>query len=455
MKSVGLTKGNIGKLLIAFTLPLFFGNLLQQLYSAVDAIIVGRFVGDIALAAVGSSGPITYVIVSFFTGMSTGSSILISQFFGGKKFQELSDTVHTGIGLAIIMGIVLGLFGFFITPYMLIWMNSPPEVYPLAVTYFQIFFAGLPGLTIYNMGAAIITAMGDSKRPLIFLVFSSILNLLLNLLFVIVFHWGVAGVGFATIIAQAITAVLVLTILATTEGEHKLKLRQIRIHKTVLKNVVKLGFPSAIQGSIISLSNVMVQAYVNQLGTIVAAGYSTMSRVDGFAFMPAQTISMALPTFVAQNLGAAQVDRARKGIKYSAIGGFIISVISSVLVLGFAYSALGLFSPQKEVQDAGFGFLKILVPCYPILYFSMLIPGALRGAQVVRIPTVINVSCFVFLRQLYLFIATQFQLSITIIALSYPITWTAAIILNFIYFKRFDWNMYEKKDMIEESESAI
>ncbi|MDR2931479.1 MAG: MATE family efflux transporter [Oscillospiraceae bacterium] len=442
MKSKDMTQGNIWKLIILFAIPLMLGNLLQQLYNAFDAIIVGNYVGKEALAAVGSSGPLINMIIAFFMGMSTGASVLISQFFGAKDDKSLHDTVHTAVLLSIVLGAILSVIGMITSPWLLRLMRTPDDVIADATLYLRIYFAGLPALTVYNMGAATLTAVGDAKRPLYFLAISSVINIVGNLFFVLVFDMGVSGVALSTVIAEVITAVLVLIVLMRSNTNYKLYIRDLRIHLHILKRVTMIGLPGGIQQAIISFSNIIVQSYINRLGAVVVAGYSACTKLDAFIMLPVQTMALAVTTYVGQNLGAHKVERARKGVKYSMIMGIAITVVVSVLALIFGKTLLRIFSPDPDVLETGMQFMRTFVPMYFILGFTQIIPGALRGAGDVRVSTLTCILCFVPLRQLYLFIVTKFNYSVISVALSYPLTWTVAAVILFIYYKRSDWSRF-------------
>lgn len=449
-----MTSGSIWKQLLLFTIPLLLGNLLQQLYNAFDAIVVGNYVGPEALAAVGSSGPLINMIIAFFMGMSMGTSVLVSQTFGAKDYETLHAGVHTGITLAIVLGVLLSAIGVGISPLILRWMQTPEEILDSSVLYLRIYFSGLLFLTIYNMGTAILTAMGDAKRPLYFLALSAVLNITLNLLFVVVFHMGIAGVAWSTVIAQAISAALVIITLLRTKGVHRLVLREIRFLPEVGKRIARVGLPGGIQSAIISCSNIIVQAYINGLGAAVVAGYSASSKLDGFIMLPVQTIAMAVTTFVGQNLGAGKVERARRGTRVSILMGLCISIALSILVLLFGQTLLMIFTPDQEVLAHGFAFMRVFVPFYFLLCFTQIIPGALRGAGDVRTATVTCIASFVGVRQIYLFFVTKVHYTIEAVSLGYPLTWGIAAIVLILYYRKTDWRRFERELTLVEEEGA-
>ena len=443
MKNLDMTQGRIAKQIILYAIPLLLGNILQQLYNAFDAIVVGNYVSNEALAAVGASGPLINMIIAFFIGMSMGASVLISQFFGAKDDKGMHDTVHTAMLLAVIFGVVLSVVGVLASETLLRWMATPPEIMADALTYLRIFFFGMTGLTVYNMGAAVLTAIGDSRRPLYFLALSAFLNITGNLLFVNVFHMGIAGVAYSTIIAEAISAIFVVMTLCRAEGSHRLNLRDLKINAPIVKRIATIGLPGGIQQAIISCSNIMVQAYINKLGAPIVAGYSAGAKVDAFIMLPTMTMALAVTTFVGQNLGAKNVQRARQGVRVSLGLGLGITIAFSLLVLLFRTPLLRIFSPDQEILSYGAQFMGVFIPGYFLLCFTQIIPGALRGAGDVNFATVTCIVSFVVLRQIYLFVITQFSHTITSVALGYPLTWLIAAVAMILYYRKSDWRRFE------------
>ena len=441
-----MTQGTIWKQLVLFALPLALAALLQQSYNAFDSVIVGRFVSDEALAAVGSSGPLTMMIVAFFMGMSNGSGVLIAQFFGAKNTDELKNTVHTVILLSMLIGVGLAAVGITVAPLILRLIQTPDEVLVEAVVYLRVYFVGLPGLTVYNMGAAVLTATGDSKRPLYFLMLSMVIKVSLNLLFVLVFNMGVAAVAWSTVVAQVINAVLVIRLLCRHPSIIRLNLRDLKIHKHILVRVLRLGLPGGIQGSIISFSNVIVQTYINRLGGMVMAGYGAAQRIDGFIMIPVQSLALGISTFVGQNLGAGRVKRARGGVRTALTVGVGSVLLLSAIVYTFAPSLLRIFTSSDEVIAHGLSFVRIFVPFYFLLCLVQVTSSALRGSGNVKVPTIIGISCFVVLRQVYLFVVTLFTHTVTSVAVGFPLGWFVSAVLVLIYYIRSDWSKYERND---------
>lgn len=444
-KSSDMTQGSIWKRLVYFALPLALAHLLQQSYNAFDAFIVGRFVSSEALAAVGSSIPITMMIITFFMGLSSGSTVIAAQHYGAKNSEELKKTVHTSILLSLIIGVALSVLGVIISPVILRLIQTPDDVFVEAVIYLRVYFAGLTGLTVYNMGAAILTATGDSKRPLYFLALSVVVKIALNLLFVLVFNWGVMAVAWSTVIAQVINAVLVIWLLCRHPSDIRLNLRQLRIHKQALKGILAIGLPGGIQGAVISFSNVIVQGYINVLGGSAMAGHGVTARIDAFLMTPAQGMALAIAPFVGQNLGSGQVGRARQGVRVALLVGIAGTVVASSVVLVFGENFMRIFTTDELVISYGLAFMHIFAPLYFVLSFAQIITSALRGASDVTTPTILTIVCFVVLRQIYLFFVTQFSHTVTTVALGFPIGWLLAASLLFVYYKRSDWSSFESK----------
>ena len=442
MRSGDMTQGNILRKLILFAIPLLFGNLLQQLYNAFDAIVVGNYVSNEALAAVGSSGPLTNMIIAFFMGLSAGASVLISQFYGARDQKSLSGTVHTAMLMSLILGVVLSAVGIIFTPALLRWMDTPETVFQEAVQYLQIYFYGLTALTVYNMGAAVLTAMGDSRRPLYFLTLSAAINVAGNLAFVLIFDMKIAGVAYSTVISEAISAVLVVIVLCRSHSEYRLDLRKLRIDFPLLKRIAMIGMPSGLQQAIISFSNIAVQGYINRLGPIAMSGYTAGTKLDSFTMLPAHTMAMAITTFVGQNLGAHQVERARRGTRYAMIVGMACTALIGIAILLFGRILLRIFTPDPLVIESGYQFMSVFAPTYVILNFTQILPGALRGADDVRVPTLVCIFCFVVLRQIYLFVVTQHFNNIITVALGYPVTWIIAATAILIHYRRSNWDRF-------------
>jgi putative MATE family efflux protein len=454
-KGVDMTQGTIWKQIVLFSVPIFIGHLLQQTYNAFDSIIVGHYVSSNALAAVSASSALIMMIVSFFVGLSNGASVLISRFFGAKDSGELKSAVHTAIIMSFFVGIFLSVMGVVFSPALLSLMRAPEEAFADAVIYLRIYFAGLTGLTVYNMGAAILTATGDSKRPLYFLTLTTVLKVGMNFLFVLVFDMGVAGVAFSTIIAQALSAVLVIILLCRFNSDVRLELKKLKLHKHILKDIVRLGLPGGIQGALISLSNMIMQAYINGLGVAATAGFGAAARVDMFISIPVMSLTLSTSTFVAQNLGAMQVKRAREGVRVCVRMALGCTIVLCTIVLLLNVRILRIFTSDELVLSYAMQFMRVLVPCYFLTCFNQPVAGALRGAGDIKIPTIIFISYFLGLRQLYLYIATSILYTPTIVALCWPVIWFITAITMTIYYKRSDWSEFEAKPPPQESPPLV
>ena len=412
------------------------GYLFQQFYTAVDSIVVGNFVSKQALAAVGTTTPIVNMLIGFFTGLSSGASVVIARSFGAQNHQKLEDSVHTAIGMIFGLSVIATAAGVLMVPPMLRFMKTPDDVFVESKTYLTIYFAGIASLMIYNMGAAILRAVGDSKRPLYFLIASSIVNIVFDLVFVIVFKLGVAGAAYATVLSQIISSVLVLTALTKEDEIYKLTWKKIKIHKYVMREIFHIGFPTALQQSITSFSNVFVQSYINSFGSSVMAAWSAYVKIDHFSIIPLDSISMSITTFVGQNLGTKDVKRAEKGTKYAVILAVALTVAISLPVLIFAPQLIMLFNKEAEVVSYGAFLLRFMTPFYSLVAIGAVIAGALCGSGDTKFPTAIRLFSFVVFRQVYLFLVTQFTDSFTAVALGYPLGWIMSAVLVGIYYLR-------------------
>ncbi len=434
---VDMTEGSIAANLIRFAIPLMIGNLFQQLYNMVDAWVVGNYVSNEAYSAVGTVGSVVNMLVMIFTGLAGGAGVVISQYYGAKKEEKVRETVHTFFILTVVLGVIFTFIGVGMVPFFVEFMKTPAIVVPQSTAYLRIIFMGMIGCTLYNMGAGILRAIGDSTRPFLFLVISALLNIGLDLLFVLKFRMGVEGVAYATIISQAVSALLVLIILFRTESCVKLSLRNMRVDMGILKSIVRIGIPTAIQLSVTSFSNVFVQSYINFFGEDCMSGWTTYSKVDQIIMLPVQSIGLAVTTFVAQNIGINNVNRAKKGITYAmlmSLAGFIILLIP---ILIFAPGIVMFFNDKAEVIEYGSMFLRWMSPFYAFMCVSEIISGALRGTGNTKVPMIIRLISFVAVRQLYLFVMSNYiSNEIMPLAFGYPFGWFLACTLLLLYYKR-------------------
>ena len=447
-RDVDMTRGNVYGLLIRFAVPLLLGNLFQQLYNTVDTWVVGNYVGKEAFSAVGTVNPILNMLIGFFMGLSTGAGVVISQYYGAKQEDKVQETVHTALMMTLLLGVVFTAVGVWMTPYMLTFMQTPPEVFPEAKRYLTIYFSGIFGLMLYNMGAGILRAVGDSQRPFYFLVLSTTLNIALDLLFVLVFRMGVAGVAYATILAQGISAVLVLMLLMRSTNCCRVSLKKLKLHIPVLKKIVRVGIPAAVQMAITAFSNVFVQSYINHFGADCMGGWTAYAKIDAFLFLPMQSVAMGATTFVGQNLGVNDVDRARQGVGAALRIAMLITLCLMVPVIAFAPHLVRFFNDTPEVIRFGTLFLRRITPFYVLCCVNQVLAGSLRGAGDSRTPMFIMLFSFVIFRQIYLFVMTQF-ISNTIlpVAMGYPAGWLVCSTITYLYFRFAHW---EKHRIVEE-----
>ena len=433
-KDVDMTQGSIVRHIIAFAIPLLMGNLFQQLYNMVDTWVVGRYVGNTAFSAVGTVGPITNLLIGFFGGLASGAGVVISQYYGAHRYDKVQDAVHTAVDMTLILSVVFTAVGFTMVPLMLKLIKMPPDVVPEATAYLRIYFAGITGLMIYNMGAGILRAIGDSQRPFYFLVVCAIMNIILDLTFVLAFDMGVMGVALATILSQAVSALLVIITLLRTDSCIKVYVKKLKLHMQMLSKIIKVGIPAAIQMAITSFSNIFVQSYINFFGTDCMSGWTAYAKIDQLLFLPMQSIALASTTFVGQNLGCNQVDRAKKGVHTSLLIGIASVVIMMIPIMLFAEHIVAFFNDKGEVIRFGSLFLRWLTPFYILCCFNQIYTAALRGAGNTRAPMIILLSGFVAFRQIYLFIMSRICNEIIPIAMAYPAGWLVCSIVTTVYF---------------------
>ena len=432
---VDMTKGNITRHLVNFALPLLLGNLFQQLYNMVDTWVVGNYVSNEAFSAVGTVGPVINTLIGFFLGLSSGAGVVISQYYGAGREEKVRQAVHTALMLTLALGVVFTAAGIAMTPLMLQLMKTPAEVAPEQATYLRIYFAGVIGLLLYNMGSGILRAVGDSRRPFYFLVVSAVLNTVLDLLFVIKFHMGVEGVAYATTIAQAVSALLTLWVLMRAEGGIRLELRALRFTWSVLRQIVAVGIPAALQMAITAFSNVFVQSYINYFGPDCMSGWTAYTKVDQLVILPVQSISMANTTVVGQNLGVGDTPRAKKGVRTSLWLSVAVTAVLLIPVLLFAPDLTAFFNSKAEVVSYGALLLRLLSPFYFFFCINQIYAGALRGAGNSQMPMWIMLGSFVVFRQIYLYIMANFiSNEIIPIALSYPAGWFVCSVATLLYY---------------------
>ncbi len=434
-----MTEGNVARHLIQFAFPLLVGNIFQQLYNTVDTWVVGNYVSNEAFSAVGTVGPIVNMLIGFFLGLSSGAGVVISQYYGAKRYDKVHDTVHTAIVMTLILGVLFTGLGIGMIPLMLRLMNTPAEVFPESSAYLTIYFAGILGLMLYNIGSGILRAVGDSKRPFYFLMVSAVLNIALDLSFVLGLGLGVEGVAYATILSQGISAVLVLVTLLRSDTCVRLVLRDLRLHWDMLAKIVKVGIPAAIQMAITSFSNVFVQSYINYFGADCMSGWTAYSKIDQLMFLPMQTLALAATTFVGQNLGINRVERAKKGVRTAFLMAVTLTIVLMIAVIACAPYLVFFFNQKAEVVEYGTLFLRYISPFYVLCCVNQVYSGALRGAGNSRVPMIIMLLSFVLFRQCYLFLMANFiSNQILPIAMSYPAGWFVCSTLTLLYYRTVD-----------------
>ena len=436
----GITEGVIWKQRLRFCFPSLFGSFFQQLYNTTDAVIVGNFVGKEALAAVGgSTGTLINLLVGFFVGLSSGATVMVAQYYGAQQPQEVSKTVHTAMALSIASSVFLTVLGIAVAPWALRAMGTPEDIMDYAVTYMRIYFGGTLFSLVYNMGASILRAVGDSKRPLYFLIASTGVNIVLDLLFVVVFKLEVLGVAVATVLSQVFSAVLVVIVLVRTEMPYRLVFRKIRFHMDSLKQIVRIGIPAAFQSAMYSISNVIIQSSINSFGTDVVAAWTAYGKIDSVFWMTVQAYGLSASTFVGQNFGAQNYPRLRKTVRTCMLMAAVTTVGLSTVLYFFGGIVYRLFISDPAVIQQGVEILRMLVPTY-ITYISIEILGAaVRGTGDSVIPTVLTCFGVCILRVVWIMAVVPIRPSVLMVAASYPITWSVTSILFIIYYLQGGW----------------
>ncbi len=434
-----MTVGTPWKLIASFALPVFLSQLFQQFYNTVDSLVVGRVHGTEALAAVSSSGTLIFLMISFFVGTSMGAGIVISKYYGARDYERVSRAVHTNICLGIICGVILTIVGVVLTPTFLRWMGTDPDVMPDATAYFRYYFAGAIAIVLYNNCKGVMNALGDSRRPLYYLIISSVTNVLLDLLFIAVFRWGVWAAAFATTLSQALSAVLCIIHLSKKGTLYQLQLSKLRIDKESLGEIVRYGLPAGVQNSVIGFANVIVQTNINSFTKIATAAYGTYAKIEGFAFLPITSFTMALTTFTGQNLGAGLYDRAKKGSRFGIISAVVLAEAIGLVIWLAAPFLIGLFSDDPAVIELGTKQARIESLFFCLLAFSHAVAAVCRGAGKVFVPMSVMLAIWCVLRITYITIMMHYVHEIQYIYWAYPITWGISSIIYLFYYLFADW----------------
>lgn len=434
-----MTSGSIWKRMIFFALPLLLGNLFQQMYNTVDSLIVGNFLGSSALAAVSSSGSLIFMLIGFLSGISSGAGVVVARFFGAQDEENLHRTVHTTVAFGLVAGVLMTVLGMLLSPQILLWMGTPESVMDNSVAYLQTYFSGSLGFVMYNIFVGILQAVGDSRHPLYYLIASSVINLVLDIVFIEFFHTGVGGAALATVISQVVSALLCLIQLMRTKESYRLQLKEIRFDRKILIQVIRIGLPSGVQNSIIAFANVIVQSYINAFGEMAMAGYGAYSKVEGFGFLPINSFTLALTTFVGQNLGARQYDRTRKGARFGVLITIILAELIGVVVFIFAPQFIAAFDSTPEVVQFGIDKARTAALFYFVLAFSHSIAAVLRGAGKAMVPMIIMMVFWCVVRVAFLAVMIPLTYNIQAVYWAYPLTWTLSSIAFFFYYKKANW----------------
>ena len=441
-ESVLMTEGSPSRHIIRFAVPLFWGCLFQQLYNVVDALVVGNFLGSDALAAVSSSGNMIELFTAMFIGVFTGAGIVIARVFGARDFGKLTRAVHTDAAAAVISGALLTVIGIAFSPALLRWVGTPASVMNDAVLYFRIYFAGSLFMTLYNMTSGIFQAVGDSRHPLYYLILSACVNIVLDLLFVAVLGMGVDGAALATVLSQGISAAPGLVRLMRTREPYRLEIKKIGIHGETMKQILIMGIPNGMQNSVIGFANTLVQASINLFGAEALAGYGCYGKIEGFAFLPVTAFATAVSTFVGQNLGAGEYERAVRGSRFGWLCGAGLSEALGLMLCLLAPGFIGLFNRNAQVIEYGAMHARIVGPFFFLCATSHIMAGVMRGAGRSVVPMTVILCCWCAIRLLYIFTVARPSGDIRMVYWAYPITWTLSTACFLTYYFKADWPHY-------------
>lgn len=438
-QQISLTQGPIWKAILLFALPIFLGQVFQQLYNTFDAWCVGYFINDNAMGAVTSSGSLIFLMVSFFNGLAMGAGVVIARYYGAKNDEAVSKTIHTAIAFGLCTGTVLTIVGTTCTPIILRWMGIPEDTMVYSIPYFRYYFCGAIFTVMYNIFVGIHHAVGDSKHPLYYLMCSTAVNICLDLLFVGILGFGVGAAALATTISQGISAALCCIHLMRSSGPARLYLRKIRFHWQNLQEIIRYGLPSAVQNSVIALANVVVQSNIFAFGPSAVNGCGAYSKLEGFAFLPVMCFSQSLSTFTGQNLGAKQHDRVKKGVGFGIACSLTMAEVIGVLSYLFAPQMIGFFAKSEEAIAYGTQHMRTICLFYGLLAFSHCIAGIMRGAGKATVPMFTMLLCWCVIRVSYITVAVRFVPELTTVSWAYPISWSLSSIIFLIYFLKADW----------------
>ncbi len=434
-----MTEGSISKKIVFFAIPLFLGNLFQQLYNTADSLIVGNLLGSNALAAVSSSGNLIFLMVGFMNGIAMGAGVVIARYYGAKNTEKLQSAIHTTVALGLAAGLALTVIGMYLAPKILVLMGTPAKVLPESVSYFRTYFAGSMGVVMYNIFVGILESVGDSRHPLIYLIISSCVNVVLDIFFIAGLGMGVGAAALATAISQFLSAFLCMIHLMRTKEVYQLQIRKIRFEGQMLGQIIQNGVPSGFQNSVIAIANVFVQSNINVFGRMAMAGCGSYSKIEGFAFLPVTCFTMALTTFVGQNLGAKQYDRAKKGARFGIICSISIAELIGVVIYAAAPTLIAAFNSDPDVVHYGVMQSRTIALFYFLLAFSHCIAAVLRGSGNASIPMIVMLCVWCLFRVSYITVAVHFIPDIRVVFWAYPLTWSISSLIFLVLFLRGKW----------------
>lgn len=445
-KNVSLTEGSIWKNLTLFAIPILLGQVFQQLYNTADAWIVGHFRSNSEYAAVTSTGSLVFLLIGFFSGIAVGAGVVIARYYGAKDKEKLDSAIHTTVAFGLICGVVLSVVGVLLTPAILRLMQTDDSYIQYSIEYFRYYFLGALSIVMYNLGMGVLRAVGNSKSPLYYLIISSLVNIGLDYLFVGVFDWGVWSAALATSISQFLSAILCIIRLAKGGEGYQFQFRRLRLEGPMLREIIRYGLPSGIQNSIIAFANVIVQSNINMFHEDTVAGCGTYAKLEGFAFLPITCYTMALTTFVSQNLGAGKHDRAKKGSVFGIFSCVIIAELIGVALLFFARPLLSFFTDNEAAIEVGIQQIRVEALFYCVLAFSHCIAAIMRGAGKPLVPMFVMLGAWCVLRVAYISIAVPLIGKSWVIFSAYPLTWTTSSIIFLIFYLKSDWiHGFDKK----------
>ena len=437
--TMNMTTGSVKRVMLTFALPVFLSQLFQQLYNAADSLIVGNLLGKQALAAVSSSASLLQLLTALMIGVALGAGVVISRYFGAEEYETVSDAIHTTVAFGLAAGVIMTVVGVLLSPVLLRWMGTAPDVMEGSVSYFRNYFLGSLGVMLYNVFTGIMTALGDSRRPLYYLIFSSVLNVILDIVFIAVFGFGVGSAATATAISQAASAILCFLYLRKPGTIYQVRVRSVRFHPRLMQEIVRMGLPTGIQNSVVSIGNVAVQSYINSFGSDAMAGCGSYSKLQGFAFLPVTSFAMALTTFVSQNLGAKQYERAKQGARFGIVSVIVLAEMIGAALMFASPVLVRLFNSDPEVVRIAVAQSRVENLFFFLLGFSHAVAAVCRGAGRATVPMAVMLSVWCVFRIIFITAGMQFAHDIRILFCAYPVTWTISSVIFLVYLLKSDW----------------